>query len=197
MTVKKIMTADLEKAFAAGLGVSETARLLGVSKGAVSKRAKALRVTLNQNTTKDVVLFHAGEVLSKEISAIDQLQKINSYANELLDLLMRWTRGEDEALQILESQISQKKVRVGKKIEFVKEYKFKDPRELALRAMGEIREQLKLQFEMMKALYDMENVAAFQEEVLTAIGEVNQDVRRQIIENLQKRGAIRKALKRD
>jgi hypothetical protein len=60
--------------------------------------------------------------------------------------------------------------------------------------MAEIREQLRLQFEMMKALYDMENVAAFQDEVLTAIGEVAPDVRKQIIENLRKRGAIRKVI---
>ena len=42
------------------------------------------------------------------------LGKINSYANELLDLLMRWKRGDDEALQILESQVSaNRKFRVG------------------------------------------------------------------------------------
>ena len=63
--------------------------------------------------------------------------------------------------------------------------------------MQEIREQLKLQFEMLKALYDMENVAAFQEEVLTAIGEVKPDVRKQIIENLKERRIFRSAIKRD
>jgi hypothetical protein len=196
MAVRRISTADIKKCFEAGLGVCETARKLECTKGAISKRAKALGITLRRSTPreniiKDVTLYHAGEIVTKEINAIDQLYKVNSYANELLDVLMKWMGGDDEVLQILESQVSEKKIRVGKVVEFVKEYKFKDPRELALKAMGEIREQLKLQFEMMKALYDMDNVAAFQDEVLTTIGEVEPDVRKRIIEKLKERRIIR------
>jgi len=188
----KISKEALQKCLEGGLSVTETARQLGVTKGAISKRAKALRITLKGKTSKDVVLFHAGEIVTRELNAVDQLHKINSHANELLDLLMRWNRGDNEALQILESQV--RKVRVRGTDQELTEYRFKDPRELAFRAMAEIREQLRLQFEMMKALYDMENVAAFQDEVLTAIGEVAPDVRKQIIENLRKRGAIRKVI---
>ena len=188
----RISKEALQKCLEGGLSVTETARQLGVTKGAISKRAKALRITLKGKTSKDVVLFHAGEIVIREINAVDQLHKINSHANELLDLLMRWNRGDNEALQILESQV--RKVRVRGTDQELTEYRFKDPRELAFRAMAEIREQLRLQFEMMKALYDMENVAAFQDEVLTAIGEVAPDVRKQIIENLRKRGAIRKVI---
>ena len=42
-------------------------------------------------------------------------------------MVMAWQRGDDVALQILESQVQMKKVRVGKEIELIKEYKFKDP----------------------------------------------------------------------
>jgi len=195
MTVKRISTDDLKKCFDAGLGISDTARQLGVTKGAVSKRAKSLRITLMKGTSKDVVLFHAGEIVTKEIDAVDQLRKINSYANELLDLLMRWNRGDEGALQILESQV--RKVRVRGSDQELTEYRFKDPRELALKAMQEIREQLKLQFEMLKALYDMDNVAAFQDEVLTTIGEVEPDVRKRIIDKLKERRIFRSAIKRD
>jgi hypothetical protein len=195
MTVKRISTADIERCLEAGLGINETARQLGVTKGAISKRAKALRITLNRKTAKDVVLFHAGEIVTKEINAADQIHKINTYANELLDLLMRWNRGDKEALQILESQVRKVKVR-GIEQE-VTEYRFKDPRELALKAMQEIREQLKLQFDMLKALYDMDNVAAFQDEVLTTIAEVEPDVRKRIIEKLKERRIFRSAIKCD
>ncbi len=75
--------------------------------------------------------------------------------------------------------------------EEVTEYRFKDPRELALKAMAEIRGQLNLQLEIFRALYDMAAVAEFQKEVLTAIGEVAPDVRSSIIHNLQKARAIR------
>ena len=48
-------------------------------------------------------------------------------------------RGDSEALQILESQVRKVKVRGSE--EEIKEYRFKDPRELALKAMQEIQEE--------------------------------------------------------
>jgi AcrR family transcriptional regulator len=185
---KKISNLELDQLIREGNGVSEIARKLGVSKGAVSKRLKALNVAI----TKDVTLHHAGEIVEKKLDAIEQLQKINDYANELLDLLMRWNRGDNEALQILESQV--RKVKIRGQEEEVTEYRFKDPRELALKAMAEIRGQLNLQLEIFRALYDMAAVAEFQKEVLTAIGEVAPDVRSSIIHNLQKARAIRSTL---
>ena len=88
-----------------------------------------------------------------------------------------------------------KKVRVGNQEEFVKEFKFKDPRELALKAMAEIRGQLKLQLEIFQTLYDMKAVQEFQQEVLTAIGEASPDVRSRIIDKLNQARAIRTAIK--
>jgi hypothetical protein len=124
---------------------------------------------------------------------MQQLAKINEYANELLDLLMRWNRGDDEALQILESQV--RKVRVKGQEEPITQYKFKDPRELALRAMQEIRGQLKLQLEIFQALFSLQAAEEFQNEVLAAIGEVAPDVRSKIIHNLNQKRAIRSAVK--
>ena len=191
MSQIKISNIELEQLVREGFGVSEIARKVGVSKGTVSKRLKALNVAINQNVT----LHHAGEIVEKKLDSIAQLQKINDYANELLDLLMRWNRGDETALQVLESQV--KKVRVRGSEEEVTEYKFKDPRELALKAMAEIRGQLALQLEIFKALYDMAAVAEFQKEVLTAIGEVAPDVRDKIIHNLQKARVIRSTLEFD
>jgi len=190
MSQMKISNLELEQLVSKGLGVSEIARKVGVSKGTVSKRLKALNVAINQNVT----LHHAGEIVEKKLDAIAQLQKINDYANELLDLLMRWNRGDDEALQILETQVRKVKIGKGKDAEEVTEFRFKDPRELALKAMAEIRGQLNLQLEIFKALYDMAAVAEFQREVLTAIGEVSPDVRERIVHNLQKARAIRSTL---
>ena len=72
--------------------VTEAARKLGVGKAAVSKRLKALNVAINRNVT----IRAAHKIVDREINALDQLQKINRDANELLDLLMRWNRGEDD-----------------------------------------------------------------------------------------------------
>jgi uncharacterized protein YjaG (DUF416 family) len=190
MAKTRIPVFQLERLVAQGKGVSEIAAELGYTKGAVCKAMQRLKMAV----TKDVTLRSAPEIVEKNINAIEQLQKINADANELLDLLMRWNRGDSEALQVLESQVAIKKVRVGDDVEFVKEFKFKDPRELALKAMQEIRGQLNLQLEIFKTLYDMKAVAEFQKEVLQAIGEVDVDVRERIVSNLQKRRAIRSTL---
>lgn len=184
----KFTDIELKRLVKQGLSCSEIAKRLGVTKGAVSMRLKAMKEAI----TKDVALRNAGEIVQREINAMDQLQKINAHANEILDLLMAWQRGEPEALQILESQV--RYVKVNGKEEPVKEFKFKDPRELALRAMQEIRGQLKLQLELFQALCDLQAVLAFQEEVLEAIGAASPEVRDRIIKNLQERRAIRSTL---
>jgi len=188
MGQKKLSNIELEQLVREGNGVSEIARKLGVSKGTVSKRLKALNTAIS----KDVTLRSAPEIVERKLDAISQLQKINDNANEILDLLMRWNRGENEALQILESQV--RKVRVKGSEEEITEYKFKDPRELALKAMAEIRGQLNLQLEIFKTLYDMKAVASFQQEVLDAIAEASPEVRDAIIHRLNEKRAIRSTL---
>ena len=61
----------------------------------------------------------------------------------------------------------------------------------ALKAMREIRGQLELQLEIFKTLYDLEAVADFQKEVLTAIGGVDRNVRDHIIQRLKESKALR------
>lgn len=63
-----------------------------------------------------------------------------------------------------------------------------------LKAMREIRGQLELQLEIFKTLYDIQAVADFQREVLTAIGEVDSGVRNLIINRLQEGRALRQSV---
>jgi hypothetical protein len=191
MTEAKIDKVKLSQMLRAGKPQKEIAQVFGVTESAISKAKKELNLCV----VKNLALENAGRVVDKNLNAIDQLQKINEHANWLLDLLMGWQKGDSEALQVLESQVATKKVRVGDKEEFVKEFKFKDPRELALKAMAEIRGQLKLQLEIFQCLYDMKAVQEFQEEVLTAIGEASPDVRKRIIHRLNEKRAIRSTIK--
>jgi hypothetical protein len=186
----KVDISKLEELLSQGRTPAEAARILGVNRSSVHKKVKRLKL----NTIKVVTLEKAAEVVEKKLDTIGQLQKINDYANELLDLLMRWNRGDEVALQILESQVTKKKVKVGDEEMEVQEFKFTDPRQLALRAMGEIREQLRLQVEIFKTLYDVEAVREFQQVVLQAIGEVDPNVREKIIANLNKKRAIRSSV---
>ncbi len=168
--------------------VSGIARKLGVAKGTVSTRLKALKVAINRNVT----IRAAHKIVDREINALDQLQKINQDANELLDLLMRWNRGDEEALRVLESQV--RKIKVRGREEEITQYRGKDPRELALKAMQEIREQLKLQYDIFRTFYDMQAVQEFQTEVLEMIGSVSPEAREGIIRRLTERNALRSAV---
>jgi hypothetical protein len=191
MAIKKLSTSELLRRVDAGDSFADIAKDHGISRQAVQKRVVALR----GKTTKAVASAKIGKVVDQKLDAVDQLQRINDHANELLDLCMAWGRGDDVALQILESQRVTRTVRIGDEEVDVTQFKFKDPRELALKAMAEIRGQLKLQLDIFQALYDLKAAQEFQEEVLSAIGEVSPDVRKQIIHKLNKRRAIRSAVR--
>ena len=170
---------------------ARAAKELGVSRQAVSKRLKEMR----GQTTKVVVSKKVEQVVDRKIDAIQQLQKINEYANEILDLLMAWNRGDETALQVLESQVSTKKVRVGDQEMEVREFKFKDPRELALKAMGEIRNQLKLQLEIFQTLFSLQAAKEFEDTVLEVISEIDPNVRNEIICRINKKRSVRSAVR--
>ncbi|NLX50505.1 MAG: hypothetical protein GXY72_00215 [Deltaproteobacteria bacterium] len=184
----KIDRVKLNHMLTAGKSQKEIAQFFGVTEGAISKAKKELNIAV----VKNVSLERAHQVVEKNLNAVEQLQKINGYANELLDLLMRWNRGDKEALQILESQVRKVKVRGSE--EEITEFRLKDPRELALKAMAEIRGQLALQLDVFKALHDLQAIAEFQKEVLTIIGEVSPDVRDSIISRLKEGRAIRQSV---
>ena len=191
MRERKVNFVKLKRMLLSGKIGKQCAEYFGVSEAAISKAKKAINVAV----VKNVALESAPKVVEKNLNAVDQLQKINADANEILDLLMRWNRGDEVALQILESQV--KYVKVNGQEEPVKEYKMKDPRELALKAMAEIRNQLKLQLDIFQTLYDLQAVKEFQQEVLKDIGEASPDVRDKIINNLKQKRAIRQSIKFD
>jgi hypothetical protein len=121
----------------------------------------------------------------RKVNCIERLEKINQRVNELVDLLMRWNRGDDEALQVLETDITTKKVRGWKDIQWLKGYKFTEPRTLATTAMDEIGSQLKLQREIFETLYyDIKTVARFQTKVLEVIGKAAPSVKDTIMRSL-------------
>jgi predicted transcriptional regulator len=172
-----------------GCSQAEIAKAFGVSRQAVHKELSKVR----GKTTNVVVAKKVEQIVDRKIDAMEQLQKVNDYANELLDLLMRWNRGDEEALQILESQV--RKVRVRGSEEEVTNYKFKDPRELALKAMAEIRGQLSLQLDIFQALFSLQAAKDFEETVLEVIGEVDPNVRNEIISRLNRKRSVRQAVR--
>ena len=165
---------------------TEAAKELNVSRQAVSKRLQEIR----GKTTKVIVAKKLEQVVDRKIDAMDQLIRINEYTNEILDLVMAWGRGDDEALQILASQIKNKKVRVGSEEIGVPEFKLKDPKEIALKACAEIRNQIKLQLEIFQTLYSLKEVEEFQKTVVEILGEVSPEMRAEFVRKLNAKPSV-------
>ena len=170
---------------------TEAAKELNVSRQAVSRRLQEIR----GKTTRVIVAKKVEQVVDRKIDAMDQLIRINKYTNEILDLVMAWGRGDDEALQVLESQIKKKKVRVGNDTIEVQEFKLKDPREIALKACAEIRHQITLQLNIFRDLYSLREVEEFQKTIVEVLGEVSPEMRDQFVKKLMARPSVRAALR--
>jgi len=158
-----------------GLNCTQIAKRLGVTKGAVSQRLKGL----NLAASKEVALVRAAEVVRKELNTVVQLQKINDHANDLLDLLMGCVNGDEAAKKEAVAKLGP--VGPGSK----------DPKELALKCMQEIRSQLKLQLEIFQALYDVQAIAEFQRSVLEEIKSVDPEVKNRLLQRLKDARALR------
>jgi DNA-binding transcriptional regulator YiaG len=151
----KIDKVKLSQMLRQGKSVTDCAKHFGVCKGRISQ----IRKELNIAVVRSIALEDAHRVVSKNLDAVAQLQKINNTANELLQTAID---AEDH--------------------------------DTALRAMSEIRNQLKLQLDIFSMLYDVRAVQAFQTEVLEAIAEVSPDVRDRIINGLKAKSALRATL---
>ncbi len=138
--------------------------------------------------------FNDHKIGTCEIDVVDQLQKINMAANEMLDVLLRWNRGDDEALQVLESQVRKVRIGTGQNAEEITEYTLSDPRKLAFKAMQEIRGQLKLQLEIFQTLYSTKAVQEFQAGVLEMMGKISPEARDEFIRLLTERNGLRSNL---
>ena len=167
-----------------GLTISEIARELSLTPSSVYERLHKLRLTATKAIVKSERQIE--RAVDTSLNAVEQLQKINRHANWLLDHLMRWIQGDDEAIQVLEKQA--RRVKVGSKDDpkWVTEYKFKDPHTVALSAMSEIREQLKLQLDMFKTFYSFQAIQEFMRVVLDAINSVDPATRDRIITELNR-----------
>ena len=159
----KIDKDELYQMLAEGKTVTECANHFDVTTAAISKQKKKLGDLVAQ----DIQLASAGRFVEEHLNTVAQLRKVNDDANELLDLCMRWIRGDKEAIQVLETQM--RRVRVGSKEDFVTEYKFKDPRDVALKAMAEIRGQLRLQNETLALLTHVKTIQEFQQDLIQTL----------------------------
>jgi predicted DNA-binding protein (UPF0251 family) len=187
---KKLSDRELLRRLDNGATQAELAKELGVTRQAINERLKIFR----RKTTKAIVAGKGvGELVDKKLNSLEQLQKINADAHWLLDHLMSWAKGDPEAIQILERQL--KVVRIGEEQVEVREVKFRDPRQLAVSVMSEIRSQLDLQLQIFKTAYSVQEAENFMRIVLETIGEVDPHARTKIIKRLNEQRPVWEAVR--
>jgi hypothetical protein len=169
MARQRISRSDLEGLVVQGKGVSEMARLLQASKSTISERCKRLGLKPVGSAQNSMVLDQDVDITMKG-DPVSQLRKINGLTLEILDKSMRSLRASKKA---------------------------KDPLGASLRCMKEIRGQIATEFSILQGLHDMELREAereFREEVLQILGEVDQNVKDELIKRLEERKLARRAI---
>jgi DNA repair exonuclease SbcCD ATPase subunit len=174
MRKHKINKDILYQLLSEGKAIVEIAEYFGVTPAAVYKSKGDLPVMI----AKDMHLESASRFVDNHLNTVEQLQKINTDANELLNLCMSLQRGDTDATELAE--------KAG--------YKLKDPGALGLKAMAEIRGQLQLQNQTLAMLAEMSAVMEFQEELISLLKEVDEDVKDEFLRRLSKRKALRGAV---
>lgn len=67
--------------------------------------------------------------------------------------------------------------------------------QMAVKLMAEIRNQLRLQLDIFETLYSLQAAAEFQDAVLETLNEVEPELRNKVISKLNKKSALRSALR--
>jgi predicted transcriptional regulator len=151
----------LQKLFEEGLTGCAIAKELGVSTAAVSRNLKALGLAKNA----DIVLRVAKTINNRKLDAMGQLGRIN--------------RAIEKELDHIQAEIKNSKGPERRELQ-----------EAQIKHTAEIRKQLSLLLDIGKALYNVEEIAAFQKICLEEIGNESSECRSRILKRLQQRRSI-------
>lgn len=170
--MSRVTKGDLEKLVDAGYSVTEISEKTGLAKSSVSERCKVLGLNPVRKSKKkgELVVFEGVEGLGPMV----RLRKI--------------ARVTDQALKkaISEFQLKAKNGGdIGKAIN------------LLLKVVQEVRNQFQtelLAYEKVHHMAMAQSFKEFSEEVLSVIGEVDEDVKKRIVERLRERKASRSVL---
>jgi len=177
-----------------GRGKSQTwiAQQFNCSPQAISKHAK----NQQKATARYMVEDGLKPVIKHKINAIEQLTNINRAANKLLDLLERWSDGDEEAIRILESQTKMVNIGTRQEPQMMEMATVKDPRELMIRVMGEIRMQMQTALDIQKTMYHVEEVKDILDDIISIVKEhVEPAIQKLIADAVIKRKSLKMEVK--
>jgi hypothetical protein len=179
----KFSREELSELIVKGKSQTEIASHFGVSRVAIHKALKGMGLT----ATKHIATMGVPEkMIEHNLNAYEQLKKVNDNANELLDLIMAWQRGDDVALRVLESQVRKIKIGAGENATEAIALKIKDPREVAIKVMEVIKDQLQLHLKFYRTFFDAKAFADFRKAFIFAMEKINPEAREIMVKELQK-----------
>ena len=177
-----------------GKSQREIAQRLGVHPSAVCRAAKEVGLAV----AKAVTLEEGARVAREHIDIVHQLALINEKAMRMLDELSSEAKVVENIIKAVKKALAagtdqdKEEAIIRKVVERVNR-----DRLLALKGMGEIRNQLEFQFRILEKLYDSKAVEAFQKVILEVIGSVAPDARDEILRRMHKESLLRQSLKLD
>jgi predicted transcriptional regulator len=176
MFEKKIDIIKLEKLIRDGNSQGQAARLIGVSKQAVSATLKRLKAQ-NERSALSVSEPVVKALVGSKIDGMKQLKKINDTVIHEINIL-------NQKIKVIDALICDPNL--DEKIKNEKEKERGDLVFSRLKHVGEIRKELGLLLDISKELYNVEEVQRFQQTVLDTIEEVDENVRNKIVERFGK-----------
>ena len=158
--IRKVNLQQLKVLRDKGLTGCEIAKHFGVCEGTISKNLKALSMAISQ----DVILREAEKINDKQLNAMSRLEKMAGDVNAEI---------ED----------------INKELKLAPKDEKTELRELKIKFSAEGRKQINSHVDLAKMVYDITEVRKFQEVVMETIGEVDSEIRNEILKRLKERRA--------
>ena len=185
--------AKLKDLHAKGLGVTQMAKQLGVSKSTISKQLKRLKLA----ATKNIIVEQAPKFVEKKLDAIDQLCHINEVANKILDELTGEEQTTKRMVQAVQAVLDYEQEPTKDKLKDLKGIilRINQDKNTAIKACAEIRYQLSVQLEIYQTLHDIKVVAQYHEELIELLRQTSPKLRDDFLARVKERHGLLRALK--
>ena len=165
MAVPKVDIRKLDQLLREGKTVKECAKHFDVTPGAISQRKKELK----HQIVRVAGLEKAGEVVEAHLDMASELRKINNAINQEL-------------------------ARAQAQVEDSETGDIRAIQEIIIKLSAEIRRQLETQVKIFEAYSEFKDRAAFQNEVLRILDDMQPGVRDEAIRRIKNAGALRGAI---
>ena len=173
---KKVDPKVLKNLIREGKTVTQIAEYFGCTPSAISQAKSKLSIAVVDDAT-----WRAHEITNENIQFMQQLNKTNKILADSIDRLEAIIAGDEEATKSLRRLYREGNL-FGKRGS--SSVAFRDPQELLLKLISELRMQARLYIDISAQMQDHEEAQIFQAAVLEVIGNESPEIRQRIVKKL-------------